>query len=222
MVLFRFGVKLSASVLSEIRRCMDNYEPSYLFHWLPPKRLMRFAAAGQLRAYWTHYLPDHRDFVRGISTTDEPMLWSPDDDKPREPCLILDRAVMDQKIIGIRSHEAYHLTKEIKLAIKAGKPIDPIIAKWDQTNARTIAADDEYFVHGPIEWRAVAALGLQRRMRSQDPEGWKACREIAKLHRLPVIDMTNWDIGAPGIEETKDILAEALGRPSKAALPAGL
>lgn len=186
----------------------------YLFHWTSIERLQRLEKSGVMKPYWTHYLLDKKRYGKGISTCHEPMLWHPDEELHREPCLIIDRSTIGYPLHDLESGETYHLTKAIRNALKTGKPIEPILEGVEQARKRTLSTTDEVFIEGPILEGNVVAIGFQDDDLDHTGERFTAIKAIADAMDLPLLDMTDWEISAPGYTETDEIVDELIGRTS--------
>lgn len=187
---------------------------TYLFHWTSIERLQRLEKSGVMKPYWTHYLFEEKRYGKGISTCHEPMLWHPDEELHREPCLIIDRTTIEAPSHDLESGETYHLTKAIRNARKAGKPIEPILESVVQARKRTHCTTDEVFIEGPISKDSVVAIGFQDDDLDHTGQRFTAIKAIADAMNLPLLDMTDWEIGSPGYRETDEIVNELIGRTS--------
>lgn len=188
---------------------MERDHPSYLFHWLPIQKLGRFARSGILKPAWKHFILDDERLATGTSTCEEPMLWNPDEGLPREPCLILDYSKIDAGIRLINSSEAYHLTKRIANARRAGKDIAPLVEQARRMRAFSHGGWDEHFVEGPITVGAVIGIGIEE----DDVHGEEyadAVRAVAQDLSLPTLDMTGWEVGMPGLAAVDELVREML------------
>lgn len=192
----------------------------YLFHWLPPERLERFDARGTLAPSWRHWLLDHERMARGTCTTTEPMLWHPDDDLPREPCLIVDRGLIGSPLHEIRSSDAYHLTREILRLKRAGADIGPAIARERELGGIRRSQPDEVFVEGAIGWDCAAAIGFEDDWSDESEEIHKRVEAVASNRGLPLIEMSGWRVGCPGYAETDGIVDEKIAEFRAQAAPA--
>lgn len=186
------------------RNSRDN---RHLFHWMKPKRLKTFADREILRPTWTHWIRDVHGMVRGTSTCLEPMLWNPDEGKPGEPCLILDREAFDFDFHLIDSGNTYHLTRRLKQAIKAGEDIAPILRDDAKSITRSFGQPDEMFITTPIPWKAVVAIGYEEERTSA--ETIELINDVASSSGLPLIDMSGWVVSSPGFAETDTIILDA-------------
>jgi len=185
-------------------------ENRYLYHWLPKEKLEEFHATGTMRPYWTHYVLDAGRFVKGISTTDEPMGWVPDEGLMREPCLVIDRTKIDHEIHAISSSEAFHLTREIRRLKRAKKDIEPAIKGRWRNREMSRWTPDEHFIEGPITWDAVVAIGFEDDGKRSTKAVVESARGIAEERGLALIDMSGWRVGDPGVMETDEIVEEAM------------
>ena len=186
----------------------------YLFHWTSIERLQRLEKSGVMKPYWTHYLFDEKRYGKGISTCQEPMLWHPDDELHREPCLIIDMSTIEAPMHSLESSETYHLTKAIKNATKLGKPIEPILEGIEDRRKRCFGTNDEIFIEGSISKSSIVAIGFQDDDMDHTGERFAAIKAIADAMELPLLDMTAWEISAPGYTETDEIVDELIGRTS--------
>lgn len=180
----------------------------YLFHWLATEKLVEFSASGLLKPYWRHFILEEGRFVKGISFCEEPMLWHPDDELPREPCLIVDREKIDCPVHFIASSEEYHLTKQVLRARRKKEDIGEILAFNQDARSRTVCHPDEAFVEGSISLDWVVAVGFQTNGEANDRFAQDAAIRFAEQHDLPKLDMSDWEIGYPGVRELDDIIEE--------------
>lgn len=183
----------------------------YLFHWLKVEKLEEFHTAGILNPGWTHWILDADRFVKGTSTTDEPMLWTPDEDMKREPCLVLDRARIDHPIHAISSSESYYLTKDIRRLKRARKDFRTAIDFRREMRKFSRWTPDEYFVEGPISWDAVVLIGFEDDEKRSTAPIIDIARRIASERGLGMLDLTGWTVGSPCIKDTVEIIEEAIG-----------
>lgn len=179
----------------------------YLYHWTSIERLKRLAQTGIVKPYWTHYVFDEKRFVKGISSCKEPMLWNPDEDHHREPCLIIDISTVEAPLHSISSSETYYLTNAIKNATKAGKPIDPILKDYEVRRKRTFGTNDEVFIEGSITKASVVAVGYEDDEMDQTGERLALIIKAADAMGVPLLDMTDWQVSSPGYTETDDIIS---------------
>jgi hypothetical protein len=195
------------------------YEPNpagknrYLYHWLSPERLERFAARGVLRPYWRHWIYDLGGFVKGVSTSPNPVDWMPREDEgvPGEPCIVIDRQAFEHQAVDILSSEAYHLTKDITRAVRSGKDIEPILERVPWSRQRTWATLDETFILTPVPSSAVAAIGYEPdRMYWHDLQ---VIRDAADLWNVPLIRMDGWLANAPDVTELDRLIESAIETP---------
>lgn len=186
----------------------DVPQSPYLFHWLPVQALEAFAGNGALIPRWRHFLLDLERFATGTSTAEEPMLWSPDEGKPREPCLVLLRERIEATIHPIESGETYHLTKAIRRLQRERADIAPEIAWRKEARERRHSTCDEYFVEGPIPWAAVIGIGFEDDGKRRTRETHERVRAVAESSGLTLFDMHGWAVGAPGIEDLDEFVAE--------------
>lgn len=178
----------------------------YLFHWLSPEKLVGFTKAELLKPYWRHFILGEERFVRGVSLSLEPMLWAPDEELPREPCLILDRGKIDCAMHMIDSGRAYHLTKDILRARRGKRDVSEVIEKAKAALRRSSSRPDEAFVEGPIKLDAVVAIGFEANPDGSSSEAANAAQAAAETLSVPVLDMTGWTVGDPGYRETDEIV----------------
>ena len=183
-------------------------ENKFVFHWLSAARLAKFDRAEELKPYWRHFILSERRMVKGISACFEPMTWSPDEGDNREPCLVIDRSRLDAKFHVVDSGAAYHLTREIVRRLKDENAAAKAIEQAEKMARISRGTGDEFFIEGNVPWDAVVALGYEREFEGGGPEGQVG--EIAARRNLPVIDMTGWAVGDPGVKETDEIVSEAL------------
>lgn len=186
----------------------------YLFHWTSIERLQRLEKSGVMKPYWTHYLFDEKRYGKGISTCQEPMLWHPDDELHREPCLILDRSTITAPLHDLESGETFHLTKAIRNARRTGKPIEPILERTEKARARTFSTTDEVFIEGTIAKDSLVAIGYEDDEMDDTGERLELIKAAADAMGVPLLDMTGWQISSPGYRETDDIIDELIGRTS--------
>lgn len=188
-------------------RALDN---KYVFHWLSLERLEKFDRAAELKPYWRHFILAERRMVKGISTCFEPMCWSPDAGQRREPCLVIDRARIDAPIHIVDSGPTYHLTREIKRRLKDENATAKAIEQAERMVRMSRSNGDEYFIEGTVPWDAVVALGYERELEAESGDPQDLVDGIAARRNLPVVDMTGWVVGGPGVSETDEIVSEAL------------
>lgn len=187
----------------------------FLFHWLPIKRLERFAKSGVLKPYWRHWLPEDRSLIKGISFCFEPILWVPDDDQPREPCVIIEASSLSGDVRHVDSGRAYHDTREIKRLMRRGMTLEAageIVA----SHVRTIkSTPDEAFFLGELKWSSVVGIGFQEGDLPEDAGISRQIIALASEMQIPIVDMTTWEIGDPGIQETTEITSETIQFPRR-------
>lgn len=181
----------------------------YLFHWLSPDALEKFDAAGKLEPSWRHWLLDEGRHVRGTSTCEEPMLWSPDEEKEREPCLVIDRKTLGCPVHAIDSAQAFHLTREIARAKRGKRDIPAVIERAKAASKFTHSAPDEHFVEGKIAWDSVVAIGFECLGTPACDDMRARAEAVAARRGIPMIDMTGWEVSRPGYRETDEIVDEA-------------
>jgi len=182
----------------------------YLFHWLSSDSLLAFDRTGKLKPAWRHWLPEEGRFAKGISTCEEPMLWNPDEELPREPCLVIDRKTVGHAIHPLRSSEAYHLTREIERVRRKKGDVDEVLDRWSRMRRFTHSAPDEMFVEGPLSWDNVVALGFEEDGTQESARPADLVRDMSERRGLPYIDLTGWKVGSPGVMETDGIVDEAV------------
>lgn len=192
----------------------DNLNNRYIFHWTSIERLQRLEKSGVMKPYWTHYVFDEKRFVKGISSCKEPMLWNPDEVHHREPCLIIDISTVEAPTHLLQSSETYYLTKSIKSAIKAGKPLEPILHNIESRRKRCFGTNDEVFIEGPIPKSSVVAVGYEDDDMDQTGERLALIKTAADAMGIPFLDMTGWQVSAPGYSETDDIVSDLIGQTS--------
>jgi len=192
----------------------DNLNNRYIFHWISIERLQRLEKSGVMKPYWTHYVFDEKRFIKGISGCKEPMLWNPDEDHHREPCLIIDISTVEAPLHSLSSSETYYLTRSIKNATKAGKPIDPILKDIEIRRTRTFGTNDEVFIEGSILKTNVVAIGYEDDDMDQTGERLALIKTAADAMGVPLLDMTGWQVSAPGYSETDDIISNLIGQTS--------
>jgi hypothetical protein len=167
-----------------------------------------------MKPYWTHYVFDEKRFIKGISGCKEPMLWNPDEDHHREPCLIIDISTVEAPLHSLSSSETYYLTQAIKNATKAGNPIDPILKKIEMRRTRTFGTNDEIFIEGSIAKTNIVAIGYEDDDMDQTGERLALIRKAADAIGVPILDMTGWQVSSPGYTETDDTINQLIGRNS--------
>jgi len=182
----------------------------YLFHWLKAESLDEFHAAGTLFPGWTHWVLEANRFVKGICTTDEPMLWVPDEGKKREPCLVIDRTRIAHPIHAISSSESFHLTKEIRRLKRERKDFQTAIDNRWKRREFSRWTPDEYFVEGPITWDAVVLIGFEDDERPSTAKAIEIARQIADERGIGMLDMTGWTVSSPGIRDTAEIIEDTI------------
>lgn len=185
----------------------------YLYHWMSPERLERFAARGTLKPYWRHWVYDLGGFARGISTAFDPAEWMPREDEgvPGEPCIVIDRHAFEHRAIEITSGETYHLTRSIHAAMKRKSDIGPILASVERSRKTTFGTMDEMFVLDPIPAEAIAAIGFEPdRMYFEDLQVITAA---AEKWNVPLIRMDGWLDSSPDIDELDAVIERAIENP---------
>jgi hypothetical protein len=188
---------------------MDEIEKNrYLFHWIAPERLKTVSEKGVLNPYWRHFLLEHERFARGISFCEEPMLWQPDDELPREPCIIIDRKKIDCPFHEVDSSSAYHLTKDVLRARRAKRDVNEILV--ERRSSRILGTPDEVFIEGRLSLDWIVAIGYEDDDLHPDNAAKAAADAFSSLHGLPTLDMTGWQVGSPGYRETDELIDEAI------------
>lgn len=179
----------------------------YLFHWLTPDKLTTLSTSGIMKPSWKHFILEQNRFVRGISFCEEPMLWHPDEELPREPCIIIDRTKLNCPIHYIDSSQEYHLTKAIGRAKRRGDDIANVIEGARRSRKFVSSRPDEVFIEGPVKIDFIVATGYQS---DDHGKARDAAASFSDCYNLPILDMTDWDIGCPGFRETDDEIREAI------------
>lgn len=194
-----------------------RHQPNrYMYHWLSPEALAAFDASGIIKPYWRHWVIEAGRHVRGISTCEIPMLWNADDEKPREPCIVIDLPTVKHPVHAISSSQSFWLTRDIRNAKRRGddpqKCIDAAISRCKGE----LEIPDEYFIEGPLTWENVVALGCEEETGSSRD----VVEALSRRRFLPVIDMEGWQVGYPGYTETDGIVDEAVAEMANAAMAA--
>lgn len=187
----------------------DDRQNRYLFHWLSPEKLVGIEKTGLLRPYWRHYLLDQERFVRGVSFCKEPMLWNPDEELPREPCLIIDRELISCPTHLIDSGPTYHITKDILRAKRNKQDLGPVIERARASMKRTTSVPDEVFVEGFVRLDWVVAIGYEVDEEAERSPALDCARSLSEKHEIPLLDMTGWVVSSPGYDETDEYVDNA-------------
>lgn len=189
-------------------------ENRYLFHWISPAKLSGLEKNGLLRPYWRHYLLEQERFVRGVSFCKEPMLWSPDEGQPREPCLIIDRELINCPTHLIDSGPTYHFTKDILRAQRNKQDIAPLLEKARAARTRTHSVPDEVFVEGFVRLDWVVAIGYEVDEEEVRAPARDAAIALSEANQIPMLDMSGWVVSSPGYDETDIFVEEAINNAS--------
>jgi hypothetical protein len=177
---------------------------------LSSEKLDAFSASGVLKPSWRHFIVAERRYVKGTSLCEEPMLWHPDDELAREPCLIIEQAKIACPVHFIKSSEAYHLTKDLALAKRKKQDIEPIIEAGLRKFSKDTSIPDEAFVEGSILLDWVVAVGFQEDFETGDQAAKEIALRFSSSHDLPVINMSRWQISEPHVREIDDLVDEAI------------
>ncbi|GJD87843.1 hypothetical protein BHAOGJBA_1348 [Methylobacterium hispanicum] len=176
----------------------------YLFHWLSVEQLRSFDRSGHLAPAWTHFVIGVGREVVGTSTSSDPLLWTPDEELDREPCLVIDAASLGCPVHAIRSWEAYHTTRELAALRRDEGDVGAFLQRKRRISEATTIEPDEIFVEGVIGWESVVAIGYETR-----GQGAAAARiaadEVAEARVVPALRL-----GAPGLGRPSDDEIEAV------------
>jgi hypothetical protein len=179
----------------------------YLFHWLSPEKLAILSSTGIIKPYWKHFVLDQNRMVKGISFCEEPMLWHPDEELPREPCIIIDRQTVSCPIHEVDSSQAYHLTKELGRAKRRGDDVGEVIERAKQSRISILSLPDEAFLEGQVSLDMIVAVGYQT---AEGNSAEDIAIRFSDQHKVPTLDMTDWEVSCPGYRETDTIVRETI------------
>lgn len=185
-------------------------ENRYLYHWLTVDRLEKFANRSVLTPYWQHWVYDRGGFMRGISTSADPMAWHPKEAEgsSAEPCIVIDKTAFDHDFVELDSSETYHLTQRVKEGMKKGLDVDKILADIPGHRRITFGLMDEIFILSPIPASAIAAVGYEpARMYFSEVD---AISEIADHWQVPLLNMDGWEDYAPDVEFMDHVVLDAI------------
>jgi hypothetical protein len=193
---------------------MPIKENKYIFHWLSADKLDQFMETGVIKPYWRHFLIQRRGFVKGISCAREPILWCPDEELPKEPCLIIDLEKVSCPVHSISSGDVYHFTKEVLRAKRKKQDIEALIDEEINGRKFVFGTDDELFLEGQLSIDWIAGVGFQSDLDTDDVRAEESARTFSNARSIPVLDMTDWVVGDPGVVETDEIIEEAVSEMS--------
>lgn len=178
----------------------------YLYHWIAPERLSRFAERGMLKPYWRHWIYELGSFERGISTAPNPMQWMPleEEGQAGEPCIVIDRNAFRHRSVELCSGETYHLTRDVLRAMKSGRDVEEVTSRVPDRRKMTWSRCDETFILDPIPSCAVVAIGYEpERMYWEDLQ---IIRAAAERWQVPLMRMDGWLDNPPASDELDDIV----------------